>query len=575
MIFSTGLHRVVLDVAGLLLAAVLVVWAVVPDDFVVRMASLGPHLLIQAAIFPFVASAVGANRTVWRFSSLEDLGGVALAIVITIFFSLGVGFVVDRLDPVFRSLPILQGAIAVLLSWVMRALFVLRWRSRSRFRKRSALCATGPATDIDHILIVGMNELANLYISGITEFAGARAEVVGLLSEVGRHEGRLLQQCKVLGKPVDAIRLIAELLNHGVVVNRIVVAMPFDHLSKESREVLLDVERAGGIELVMLSELLGLKRAGSSDVFAASADPIAGESHGAEGGEVADMDVTGRAWARLNSPPLRPRGYLRLKRVFDFVGAVVLSLLLLPVAMVVAFLVLLNDGSPILFWQKRPGTGGELLRIYKFRTMRGPHDRQGNRRPAAERTTLIGHLLRRFRLDEIPQLYHVLVGQMSFVGPRPLLSGDQCETARSRLSVRPGITGFAQVAGCNRLSVDEKMALDDWYVENMSLALDTSIVLRTIKTLLFGEVRDENAIAAALAARRVRGIGGSDEASEVDVRAGRSLGDVNGASFSGSPSPALPGCSSSLTFPAVHRRISNREQPSTRKDLHRWTSTKP
>ena len=155
--------------------------------------------------------------------------------------------------------------------------------------------------------------------------------------------------------------------------------------------------------------------------------------------------------------------------------------------MLVAFIVALDVGFPVIFWQQRPGLYGRPFKLYKFRTMRAPHDKHSRRIPDDQRSSAVGQILRRTRLDELPQLYNVLVGDMSLIGPRPLLPCDQSPDYAARLSVRPGITGWAQVNGGRIISPSDKWILDIWYVQNASLVLDLKIVLRTVKMVLFGD----------------------------------------------------------------------------------------
>jgi lipopolysaccharide/colanic/teichoic acid biosynthesis glycosyltransferase len=176
------------------------------------------------------------------------------------------------------------------------------------------------------------------------------------------------------------------------------------------------------------------------------------------------------------------------KRVLDLLGAVVGLVLLSPVLVACAVLVRLHLGAPIFFRQVRPGQDGRPFTIYKFRTMRHATDADGRLLPDAERLTRVGRFLRSFSLDELPELWNVLRGEMSIVGPRPLLlhylSLYSAEQAR-RHEVRPGITGWAQVNGRNAISWEEKFRLDVWYVDHCSLRLDLKIALMTIvKTLL-------------------------------------------------------------------------------------------
>ncbi|MEN6414615.1 MAG: sugar transferase [Veillonellales bacterium] len=173
---------------------------------------------------------------------------------------------------------------------------------------------------------------------------------------------------------------------------------------------------------------------------------------------------------------------MNLKRVFDFVSSVCLLAAFSPVMLVAALLIKLNMGSPIFFKQIRAGLYGSHFYIYKFRTMIDAKDEYGEFLPDAVRVTRLGRFLRNFSLDELPQLYNVSRGDMSLVGPRPLLLKYlPYYSARESLrhTVRPGITGLAQISGRNLLSWDEKLELDAKYVENWSLWLDLKILFLT------------------------------------------------------------------------------------------------
>ncbi|WP_304412606.1 MULTISPECIES: sugar transferase [unclassified Alcanivorax] len=167
----------------------------------------------------------------------------------------------------------------------------------------------------------------------------------------------------------------------------------------------------------------------------------------------------------------------------DVVGALAGLLLLAPVIVTLAILVRLKLGSPVLFRQTRPGMVGVAFQMAKFRTMTDKRDERGELLPDAERLTAFGQFLRSTSLDELPELWNVLKGDMSLVGPRPLLMEYlplYSERQARRHEVRPGITGWAQVNGRNALSWDEKFELDVWYVENRTLLLDIKIIFLTI-----------------------------------------------------------------------------------------------
>jgi lipopolysaccharide/colanic/teichoic acid biosynthesis glycosyltransferase len=172
------------------------------------------------------------------------------------------------------------------------------------------------------------------------------------------------------------------------------------------------------------------------------------------------------------------------KRIFDLVLTVPGLVLISPIMGVLALLVRITHGPPVLFRQKRPGYLGRPFNLYKFRTMSNARDGQGNLLPDSERITPLGRFLRSTSLDELPELFNVLRGEMSLVGPRPLLmqylERYSPEQAR-RHHVLPGITGWAQVNGRNALTWEEKFRLDLWYVEHCSIGLDLRILLLTLR----------------------------------------------------------------------------------------------
>ena len=176
-----------------------------------------------------------------------------------------------------------------------------------------------------------------------------------------------------------------------------------------------------------------------------------------------------------------------LKRLLDIVIASIALVLLSPLYFYVAHNVKKNLGSPVLFRQVRPGLHGKPFEMIKFRTMKDALDEQGNPLPDSERLTSFGKMLRATSLDEMPELWNVIKGDMSVVGPRPLLMEYlplyNKEQAK-RHDVRPGMTGHAQVNGRNAISWEEKFKLDTWYVENQSIWLDFKIMLQTVKKVI-------------------------------------------------------------------------------------------
>lgn len=179
-----------------------------------------------------------------------------------------------------------------------------------------------------------------------------------------------------------------------------------------------------------------------------------------------------------------------LKRVLDIVIASVALVLLSPLYFYVAYRVRKNLGSPVLFRQVRPGLHGKPFEMIKFRTMTDERDAEGNLLPNEQRLPKFGTMLRATSLDEMPELWNVIKGDMSIVGPRPLLMDYlplyNKEQAK-RHNVRPGMTGYAQVNGRNSISWEEKFKLDTWYVENQSIWLDFKIMFQTVRKVLVKE----------------------------------------------------------------------------------------
>jgi lipopolysaccharide/colanic/teichoic acid biosynthesis glycosyltransferase len=333
---------------------------------------------------------------------------------------------------------------------------------------------------VQHVLVVGLSHLTELFLRSVAEYASKTIDVVGILSTERELHGHSLRFQKVLGAPEELSRIIDRLEVHGITPDRVVVMQSFDELSREARDALFAVERGSGIQVDWLVERLGFT------------DPR---------GQIAGPPSPGlNATATMNAPDvvhvsIRPNS--ALKRTFDVVASLVLLVLLAPMMVVIGLVVAVDVGFPIVFWQKRPGRSGRPFKLFKFCTMRASHNPMGNRIPDECRSSIVGRLLRRTRLDELPQLYNILIGEMSFVGPRPLLSCDQPAETMFRLSVRPGLTGLAQVHGERTMSPDDKNTLDVWYVRNASLWLDLRILLRTVIVFVRGERVDHQTLQAA------------------------------------------------------------------------------
>ena len=179
------------------------------------------------------------------------------------------------------------------------------------------------------------------------------------------------------------------------------------------------------------------------------------------------------------------------KRIFDFIISLIAIICISPILIV--FIILLhfaNKGAGVFFYQERPGKGGKLFKVIKFKSMTDEKDENGVLLPNDQRVTKVGRFIRKFSIDELPQLFNILKGDMALIGPRPLLKrylGLYTPEQARRHEVRPGMTGWAQVHGRNNISWTEKFKLDVWYVDHCSLWLDIKIVFMTIKSVFAGK----------------------------------------------------------------------------------------
>jgi lipopolysaccharide/colanic/teichoic acid biosynthesis glycosyltransferase len=424
----------------------------------------------------------GSHKALWQYTSLPDVLKIIAIMTVALVLAVAISFLESRLEGVARSVPVIQWFLLVGAVVGTRIAFRV-WHERAR-RDRQV----GAGALLQHVLVVGVNPLTELYLESVAEHACKTVTIVGILSDQTELGGRRLRQQKILGRIEELPELIDRLEVHGITIERVAVMEPFERLSPRAAEVLLDVEQGSAVQVDWIVERLGLNSArlpkndGTND--GTHHDPcVQGPSRGHS--SMAEHDVV---------LSLGKYGYA--KRGFDIVVALLLSAFLAPLILVVALLVMADLGLPVVFWQQRPGRFGRPFKLFKFCTMRPAHDRLGKRIPDEKRTSTVGELLRKTRLDELPQLYNVLIGEMSFVGPRPLLPIDQPEELISRLSVRPGLTGFAQVHGGRHISAEDKNTLDVWYIRHASLWFDVKIMLRTVMVLIWGERIDQDTLNA-------------------------------------------------------------------------------
>lgn len=466
------MHRVILlsiDLSLIALSTLLA--AILSNNFNASpdlLRQIFPYFLLTMAPAAPALLASASHRSLWRFTSFADCTRLATAIAFMVLFAVLATIAFDAFDTVPRTLPVVQLLLMTGTLIGTRAAMRLRHAIRARKRSRKQRFPVRHET----VLIVGLNEITELFLRCISANDGRHIQIAGIVSSSDRHRGRLLRSCPILGRPEQLRTILHDLEVHGIRIERIVVATQYETLPDEAREALLQIEKTTDVRIDRLTEMLGLD-------------------------ETTEAANTVESSLSLDPAQFPSQEYLRWKRAFDVMLAIVFAVCLAPLMLLAGIIVVCDVGYPPIFWQQRPGALGLPIRVLKFRTMGPVHDLQGRRLPDEERLSAAGRFLRRSRLDELPQILNVLAGQMSFVGPRPLLPADQSPRYAARLGLRPGLTGWAQIKGGRHLSIHDKAALDLWYVKHASFPLDLAILIGTLRTVLFGERIDPQAIRLA------------------------------------------------------------------------------
>lgn len=461
---SFSLRLSVFDTAWALITPPLALWV---RDAPVLSASDWPVALIYCAL-SFAAAVLGflmfrVRDGMTPLFAVHDAIGVAKAVLVAEFVTCLVLFTATRLDGVPRTTPLIHALLLAAGMIIARAY----WRMRSVEASPMAPVAATGLEDAEHIVFIGSNRLSSLYIECLNTCAPGRHRVIAILDDDPDMAGRSIGGVRVLGPTIDLLPVIEEFREHGIKTDRIIVGANRNFLGTDAGADIRDFCAETGVRLDFVPELLGLR-----GLAPEAPRPAA----------VAAVPVS---------------SYFRIKRLIDLALVSLLLMLLLPVFMLVSAIVLLDVGSPILFWQRRVGMHGRAFQIHKFRTMKPAFNWRGTPIGSTDRMSWIGSALRKLRLDELPQLLNVLVGDMSLIGPRPLLPQDQPPDTALRLSVRPGITGLAQVCGGTLLSAPEKAEFDAWYVRHASLPLDLKILARTVLVVISGERRGPRPLDAA------------------------------------------------------------------------------
>ena len=431
------------------------------DHIYLAASYAGVAVAVSILIFQWFSISDAMSR---YFSNL-DAFNVAKACIVVAALSAAINFAMPGPVSPPRSIPVIHLLLLAAGLVTGRALARLReWRrTGGNIRRRPS----------ENIIIVNATRLAWLYTKMVDDLSRGEIQIVAIVDEREHLVGRALCGHRIAGTPLQLADILDEYKVHGIDIQRIVVAGDRDGVSRKAWSAIERATASDGVELEILPQRLGLTQAAASTVHAL---PVLGAP---------SQQAPGN------------RTYWSVKRCLDVVFALIMLTLLAPVVALVLPFVICDVGFPVLFWQQRLGRRGQRILVYKLRTLRAPFDRRG--RPLAEdrRLSAIGRLLRATRIDEIPQLISILLGDMSLIGPRPLLPIDQPDRIELRLSVPPGLTGWAQVNGGKLLTTQEKCALDEWYIRNVSFWLDVKILIHTALMVVRGDRRGDAAIRAA------------------------------------------------------------------------------
>jgi lipopolysaccharide/colanic/teichoic acid biosynthesis glycosyltransferase len=475
-----------------------------------KIEAIVPFAVVGTITAAVVFLVMGIHKVIWRHVSASDVAGLVIALTLAVVSATAVISVTTRFDDIPRSVPVIQWGMLILILTAVRLPGCIFSRYSQPGRSAAATTAR------EHILVIGANHVAELYLRCVANLASGRISVEGILDENAKLRGHIFHSHKIIGNPKDLHKVLGSLGIRGVTIDRVVVTMPFADLSQKARDALLCWEKTDGLIIDMFEEKLGFTTDLGQDYTPKGARALQQQLVTETTGGGAGTDLYKHDSSEFSG------GYAVIKRAMDIVGAAILLAVLSPLIALGTLLVAIDVGAPLFFWQLRSGYRGKAFRVYKFRTMKAGHDEKGNRIPDCKRQTVIGRFLRRTKMDELPQLYHILVGEMSFVGPRPLLHSDlptdRPDFVLLRGRVRPGLTGWAQINGGNEVGKDDKLLLDMWYLENMSLVTDIRILLKTVTTVIFGEKLNTYAIRQS---RRKFGM------AEVISLAGQDLGAVS------------------------------------------------
>lgn len=428
----------------------------------------GIALLTSLLVFQWFQTSAPISR----YFSIRDAVELLKACILIAALAAAVAFLFTRLDAAPRSIPLLH--LILLAAGLLSARLLLRLRATRLETK------VRPVTgSVQHVLLIEASPLAWFFSKMLEELAPAEYQIVAILDERPQLQQRSLNGYPIVGAPANVGKIVDEYATHGIRIDKVIAAVRPEHVASWDDISRLCRERQIALEALPERLLPGLSLEGAAaSTDAGNAEPSATVPR--------DMGA------------ILARPFWKLKRAVDFAVALTIAILAFPITLAVFAVALLDVGTPVIFWQRRVGRNGVALHLYKFRTLQALFDRHTKERREAHEPSTVGRFLQKTRLDELPQLWNVISGDMSLIGPRPLLPVDQPSEPSIRLTVRPGLSGWAQVCGGKLISPAEKNALDEWYIRHASFWLDIVIVLRTLRILAIGDRRDEKAISIAI-----------------------------------------------------------------------------
>jgi lipopolysaccharide/colanic/teichoic acid biosynthesis glycosyltransferase len=398
--------------------------------------------------------------------SVHDALDIVKAVVLAETMTCLVFFTFSRLEGIPRTAPVIHALILTAGLLSIRAI-------AQAFNSDTKTTNSESKRARENIIMIGATPVSSLYIKLLEACSAGDRRIIAVLDDRPQLIGRSMAGIRILATPHHLESVIEEFIVHGVHANRVIIGEGRDVFTDEE---LKDIQHVCGqheIKLDFVQNLVGL-------------------------GELpSDLIETAHVRTDDSVPSIELSRYFRVRLFLDFFVALAMTIILLPLLITAAVLVLLDVGSPVLFWQQRIGQGGRKFMLQKFRTLHAPYDWRGRLVPKRKELSVIGQLLRETRLDELPQLLNVLVGDMALIGPRPLLPEDQPANPGTRLMVRPGITGWAQVNGGKFLTPEEKDQYDEHYVRNASPWFDLRIIFMTLRVLFRLGGRSDHEVAAA------------------------------------------------------------------------------